>query len=90
MYRPLGRGDLDVQGFVEELETGGYGGWYVLEQDTVLEVAPEEGAGPRLDAAASLEVLRRIASALDADLPATGAGRPRAAREATSQRRGEG
>jgi inosose dehydratase len=90
MYRPLGEGDLDVRALVEELEAGGYGGWYVLEQDTILDVAPGEGAGPRLDAEASLAVLRRLASSLDADLPATGAGRTRAAREATSLRRGEG
>jgi inosose dehydratase len=90
MYRPLGRGDLDVRALVQELEAGGYGGWYVLEQDMILEATPEEGGGPRLDAEASLAMLRRLASSVDADLPATGAGRPRAAREATSLRRGEG
>jgi hypothetical protein len=31
----------------------------VLEQDTVLETSPEEGAGPIRDAAASFEFLQR-------------------------------
>ena len=90
MYRPLGQGDLDVRAFVHELEAGGYGGWYVLEQDTILDAVPEEGAGPRRDAEASLQMLRRLASAAEADLTGTWAGRTRAAREATSLGRGEG
>lgn len=37
LYRPLGEGDLGIAGVVEELESRGYEGWYVLEQDAVLE-----------------------------------------------------
>ena len=37
MYRPLGTGDVDVAGIVRHLEAPGYDGWYVLEQDTILD-----------------------------------------------------
>jgi inosose dehydratase len=60
LYRPLGAGDLDVPELVGVLERGGYRGWYVLEQDAVLEAAPEEGAGPILDATESLASLERV------------------------------
>ncbi len=83
LYRPLGAGDLDARAIVRTLEESGYGGWYVLEQDTVLEVAPDEGAGPVLDASASLEFLRRVALELDQDGSAGVAGRERAAQGAT-------
>ena len=59
LYRPLGEGDIDVAGIVRFLERSGYRGWYVLEQDVVLETGPEDRAGPIRDAAASLEWLRR-------------------------------
>jgi inosose dehydratase len=59
LYRPLGTGDVDVAGIVRVLEHSGYRGWYVLEQDAVLETSPEDGAGPMRDAVASLEFLRR-------------------------------
>jgi len=60
LYRPLGAGDADVSGLLGRLEAGGYEGWYVLEQDTVVEAEPEAGAGPVADARASLEFLRDI------------------------------
>lgn len=60
LFCPLGDGDLPVAEVVEALELGGYPGWYVLEQDTTLESAElPEGAGPVLDAARSVEFLRR-------------------------------
>ena len=37
MYRPLGAGDVDVAAIVTSLENAGYPGWYVLEQDTILD-----------------------------------------------------
>ncbi|MHB8296044.1 MAG: TIM barrel protein [Acidimicrobiales bacterium] len=46
LYRPLGQGDVDVAGVVGLLEAGGYRGWYVLEQDMVLEREPVDRAGP--------------------------------------------
>ena len=46
LYRPLGRGDVDLVTVITALEEAGYDGWYVLEQDTVLSAEPEPGSGP--------------------------------------------
>lgn len=64
MFTPLGAGDVDIGGVIRTLERAGYRGWYVLEQDTSLAAEPEVGAGPRADAAASVEYLRRLAATL--------------------------
>lgn len=58
-FRPLGDGDVDVDGVVDRLESLGYSGWYVLEQDTVVETEPAEGDGPIVQIRRSLEGLRR-------------------------------
>jgi inosose dehydratase len=58
LYRPLGDGDLDVIAIVRTLEEAGYGGWYVLEHDEVLDREPLEGAGP-------IEVVRRSLAFLE-------------------------
>jgi inosose dehydratase len=60
LYRPLGQGDVDVAEIVRLLEAAGYQGWYVLEQDTVLD-EPASDAGPMADVRASLDFLRAIA-----------------------------
>jgi len=60
MYRPLGRGDVDVAEIVQVLEGKGYQGWYVLEQDTVLS-GPPEGEGPFADVRESVAYLRSLA-----------------------------
>jgi inosose dehydratase len=60
LYRPLGDGDLDVAGVVDRLRAAGYAGWYVLEQDVVLEEVPPEGEGPAREAARSVSYLQRI------------------------------
>jgi inosose dehydratase len=60
LYRPLGRGAVDVAGLVGLLETRGYDGWYVLEQDVMLAAEPPAGAGPVKDVRASLEFLRGL------------------------------
>jgi inosose dehydratase len=57
MYRPLGTGDIDMAGIVRALESGGYQGWYVMEQDIVLGAEPEPGTGPRVDVRASVGFL---------------------------------
>ena len=44
MFRPLGEGDIDIVAMVTTLEGAGYDGWYVLEQDVMLDDA-EQGAG---------------------------------------------
>ncbi|MEU9025603.1 TIM barrel protein [Actinomadura sp. NPDC048394] len=62
IYRPLGGGDIDIAGIVRSLEGAGYGGWYVLEQDTILDREPDEGAGPIGDVRACLDFLAGIAA----------------------------
>jgi inosose dehydratase len=59
MYRPLGRGDVDIAGIVRTLESHGYDGWYVMEQDTVLDGEPE-GVGPVGDVEAGVAYLRSL------------------------------
>ncbi|MCH9010203.1 MAG: inosose dehydratase, partial [Chloroflexi bacterium] len=42
------------------LESAGYRGWYVLEQDVALSKEPHVGEGPVLDVIRSLEFLSRV------------------------------
>lgn len=56
MFRPLGDGDLDIATLVHTLESSGYSGWYVLEQDVMLPRAPL-GHGPLGDVGRSLAYL---------------------------------
>ena len=60
MYRPLGEGDIEIATFVEVLEASRYRGWYVLEQDTVLDQCPDIGAGPKLAANRSARFLESL------------------------------
>jgi inosose dehydratase len=53
-FRPLGEGDVDVGRLLDVLEGAGYSGWYVLEQDAVVEDAPNDGEGPVRDVGKSL------------------------------------
>jgi inosose dehydratase len=59
LYQPLGHGDIDIKGVVAALETSGYPGWYVLEQDAILPAAPT-GEGPVADVRKSLDYLRTL------------------------------
>ena len=59
LYRPLGQGDVDVAGVVGALEAVGYRGWYVLEQDTILD-APPRDEGPVRAVRESLDNLRAL------------------------------
>ncbi|AQZ70290.1 inosose dehydratase [[Actinomadura] parvosata subsp. kistnae] len=61
MYRPLGRGDVDVKAIVTSLTAAGYTGWYVMEQDVVLDAEPPAGAGPIGEVRESLSFLRSLA-----------------------------
>ena len=62
MFRPLGDGDVDIAAMVRILEAAGYQGWYVLEQDVMLDAAPGEGdEGPVADVRKSLDYLLRVA-----------------------------
>ncbi|MEJ3744702.1 TIM barrel protein [Actinomycetes bacterium KLBMP 9797] len=58
MYRPLGRGDVDIAGIVRVLTASGYHGWYVMEQDAVL-TGPDDDPLP--DVRSSVDYLRGLA-----------------------------
>lgn len=60
IFKPLGDGGVDIAGFVRTLEDAGFDGWYVLEQDCVLDADPEPGAGPIGDARRSFEYLASL------------------------------
>ncbi|MFI6864303.1 TIM barrel protein [Streptomyces sp. NPDC050421] len=60
LYQPLGRGDVDISAITTALDAAGYTGWYVLEQDTVLDAEPAPGEGPLADVVASLAHLRKV------------------------------
>jgi inosose dehydratase len=60
MFRPLGAGDIDLEALVGTLEASGYRGWYVLEQDVVLD-GPAQSEAPLGDVRTSLAYLLRIA-----------------------------
>ena len=62
MYRPLGRGDVDFAAIVSHLRARDYGGWYVLEQDTILTEEPRD-EGPVADVRQSADYLRKLLTA---------------------------
>jgi inosose dehydratase len=58
LYRPLGDGDVDVMRVLDVLDRAGYDGWYVLEQDIMLEADP--GYGPAAEVGRSLTFLKGV------------------------------
>lgn len=64
LFRPLGRGDVDIAGLIRDLETAGFDKWYVIEQDTSLREEPAPGQGPKADAALSVRFLETLAEKL--------------------------
>ena len=60
MYRPLGEGEAEIATVVAALEAHEYQGWYVLEQDTVLDQYPPTGEGPMLAADHSARYLESL------------------------------
>lgn len=54
VFRPLGDGDVETERVLDLLQRSGYWGWYVLEQDIMLDGEPEEGEGPVVDVRKSL------------------------------------
>jgi inosose dehydratase len=64
VYVPLGQGDVDVAAIVGALEDDGYAGWYVLEQDTILDADPggQPGHLPVDDVETSLDFLLGLAA----------------------------
>lgn len=61
MYTPLGTGDVDIAGIVSVLRDNGFDGWFVMEQDTILDDAPA-GDGPVADVRTSVAYLRSVTS----------------------------
>lgn len=61
MYTPLGTGDIDIAGIVSVLQNNGFDGWFVMEQDTILDGAPV-GDGPVADVRASVAYLHSVTS----------------------------
>jgi len=62
MYRPLGEGDVDIAAIVQQLCDDGYDGWYVIEQDLVLD-GPADGDAPLANAVRSVRFLTGAAAA---------------------------
>jgi len=60
MYTPLGSGDVDIAGIVSVLRDNGFDGWFVLEQDTILDGEPTDD-GPVRDVLASVAHLKAVA-----------------------------
>jgi inosose dehydratase len=58
LFRPLGEGDVDVGRVLGILDGAGYDGWYVLEQDLILDGKP--GDGPAREVGKSLAFVTEI------------------------------
>lgn len=61
MFAPIGQGDIDFATIVRTLQQAGFDGYYVLEQDIMLNSEPEAGAGPVSNAKASFAALSALA-----------------------------
>src|ERR1700722_2739280 len=59
MCTPLGGGNVDITGIVTALRGNGFDGWFVIEQDTILDGEPT-GEGPVRDVATSVAYMRGI------------------------------
>jgi inosose dehydratase len=75
MYVPLGQGDVGIAGIVLNLLEAGYGGWFTMEQDTILDAAPE-GDGPVRDVRQSVAFLRELEAGLAPCARCAGASSP--------------
>jgi len=64
LFLPLGEGSVDIGGFVATLEEDGYRGWYVIEQDAVLDSEPDGAEGPVVAAQQNVDFLKALARAL--------------------------
>ncbi len=62
MFVPIGQGDIDFATLVSLLDEAGFDGYWVLEQDIMLDEEPPADGGPVSQAAASFEALKALAS----------------------------
>jgi inosose dehydratase len=60
MYVRLGAGAAEIAATVGTLESAGYRGWYVIEQDQRLESEPPQQAGPVTDVRASMDFVDQL------------------------------
>jgi len=61
LFTPLGQGDVPILETVLALESAGYQGWLVIEQDTALTGAmPDEGSGPITGMKQSVDYLHNV------------------------------
>jgi inosose dehydratase len=65
MYTPLGSGDVDIAGIVTALRNNGYDGWFVMEQDTILDGVPTD-EGPVGDVRTSVAFMNDVCRAVRA------------------------
>lgn len=61
MFTPIGQGDIDFAAIVGLLDDAGFDGYWVLEQDNMIDQEPPADGGPIANAKASLEALRALA-----------------------------
>ncbi len=68
IFPSLGEGQAPIETTIRQLETTGYRGHYVIEQDAALtDGLPAAGEGPGRDVARSVAFLQSVASAITAD-----------------------
>lgn len=64
LFTPLGQGDVPIADVIRTLESNGYQGWYVIEQDCAITGSiPPEGKGPVEMITQSMEYLKSLALA---------------------------
>jgi inosose dehydratase len=61
MFTPIGEGDIDFAAIVKGLDEAGFDGYFVLEQDIMIDGEPPAGGGPIDNARASLAALASLA-----------------------------
>lgn len=65
MYTPLGAGDVDIAGIVTALRANGFDGWFVMEQDTILDREPAD-EGPVRDVRTSVAFMHDVSGRVPA------------------------
>ena len=65
MYTPLGQGDVDIAGIVTALRANGFDGWFVMEQDTILDGEPAD-EGPLRDVRTSVAFMHHVSGRVPA------------------------
>jgi len=62
LFTPLGSGDVPIADVIRTLESAGYQGWYVIEQDCAITGdLPATGDGPVKMISKSMEYLKSLA-----------------------------